>query len=466
MGGTPRRVFPPGTVISYSNYGFELAGEMVADLTGTPFAEYVERSIFRPLGMVHSSFVPPPDSVSDVARGYRYQGGKFQPVGQPVASVSPAGSATSTATDVAHFMIAHLEDGRYGETRVLSESAARLMHQRQISNHPRLPGMGLGFWEEFKNGQRALQHGGDLEGFQSRLYLLPDKNVGLFVAINTASRELPLDVTNQFMDRFYPAPKPPAASAPAPKDSLPRYVGSYLWTRCPRSTIGKVAASSFEIKVTSEAAGTLTLTYPFVFPWGKIDYTEVEPLLFRPFPGSINTDEIGFREGHRGRITFLFEGPLAFERLRWWETTPIQRASGASLLGIFLLAFLGLAGHYVLRRRRKLPPISTSPLARAARVLVWIVSLLNLGFVAGATATIAVVGPYGLGSGVPTPIKWLLVIPLVTAILSAALLGLNVLAWKRSWWTPATRLLHSIYTLVALAFVAYLNYWNLLGFRY
>jgi len=466
MGGTPHRVFPPRAVISYANYGFELAGQMVADLTGTPFTEYVEKNILQPLEMTHSSFVPPPYLAPHVALGYTFQGGKFQPVGQPMGGVSPAGSLTSTATDMAHFMIAHVQNGRYGETRILSENAARMMRQRQISNHPKLPGMGLGFWEEFKNGQRALHHGGDLLGFQSRLYLLPHKNLGLFVAINTASRQLPLDLTNQFMDRFYPAKELLLASAPARRDSLARYAGGYLWTRCPRSTIGKVAASSFEIRVTPDANGTLTLTYPFVFPWGQIHYTEVEPLLFQPYPGSANPDEIGFREDSQGRITFLFQGPLAFERLRWRETTPVQLELGATLLRIFLLACLGLAGRYIFRRWRRLPSTSTSPPARAAKRLVWIVGLLNLCFVAGTAVTFAAVGPYGLGHGVPTPIKRLLVITLVTAVLSAALFVLDVLPWKNAWWSLPTRLLHSVYTVAALGFVAYLNYWNLLGFRY
>jgi CubicO group peptidase (beta-lactamase class C family) len=466
MGGTPHRVFPAGAVISYTNYGFELAGDIVADVSGTPFAEYVEKNILQPLEMTHSSFVPPPDGAPDVARGYTFEGGRFIPVGRPMAEVTPAGSLTSTATDMAHFMIVHLQDGRYDATRILSENAARLMHERQISNHPKLPGMGLGFWEEFKNGQRALQHGGDLLGFQSRLYILPDKNVGLFVGINTSSRELPLDLTNQFMDRFYPAPESPMTSAPTPKESLVRYAGHYLWTRCPRSTIGKVAASSFEIKVMPEENGTLTLTFPFVFPWGKIHYTEVEPLLFRPFPGSMNTDEIGFREDSRGRITFLFQGPLAFAKLRWWQTTPVQLGLGATLLGVFLLACLGLAAHHLFRRLRKVPSTSTSPLARAAKNLVWVVGLLSLGFVAGTALTFAVVGPYGLGGGVPRPIRWLLVIPLVTAVLAAALFVLDVLAWKNAWWSLPARLLHSVYALSTLGFVAYLNYWNLLGFHY
>ena len=46
----------------------------------------------------------------------------------------------TTATDMAHFMIAHLQDGRYEGVRILNETSAREMHRRQFSHHPRLTG--------------------------------------------------------------------------------------------------------------------------------------------------------------------------------------------------------------------------------------------------------------------------------------------------------------------------------------
>jgi hypothetical protein len=58
------------------------------------------------------------------------------------------------------------------------------------------------------------------------------------------------------------------------------------------------------------------------------------------------------------------------------------------------------------------------------------------------------------------------VIPLATTALAVLLLVFNILAWKNLWWSFWLRLMHSVYALAAVASVAYLNYWNLLGFRY
>ncbi|SPF42457.1 Beta-lactamase [Candidatus Sulfotelmatobacter kueseliae] len=465
MGGTPRRVFPPGEVISYTNYGFDVAGEMVADVSGVQFADYVEKNIFQPLAMSHSTFVPPPASTTDVARGYGFDDGKFEPAETPIEGVVPSGSLVTTATDMAHFMIAHLQNGRYGEARILSEKAAAMMHQRQISNHPRLPGMGLGFFEAYTNGLRALEHSGDLPGFQSFLLLLPEKNVGLFVALNAGSYELPEQLKAQFMDHYYPA-SPVPVMPPTTLESQSRYAGSYLYTRTPRSTIGKIAAFFLQVRVTPGADGSLTVTYPELFPWGQLHATELEPLLFRPASGSANLDDVGFRADPQGNITFLFQGEFAYEKLRWWQTAKVQLTLLAILLAVFFIACVGLSGHHLFRRWRKLPSAGTSPLARNAVRLVWIVSLLNLVFVIGTVATLNAAGPAGLGDKAPAPIQWLLVIPLVTTAGVALLTVLNILAWKKAWWSFWPRFLHSVFALAALAFVAYLNYWNLLGFRY
>jgi CubicO group peptidase (beta-lactamase class C family) len=465
MGGTPRRVFPPGEVISYTNDGLDVAGELVADVSGIPFADYIDKNIFQPLAMNHSSFIPPPDSATDVARGYDFDEGKFEPAEHPLERVIPSGSLVTTAADMAHFMIAHLQNGQYNDARILSEKAAALMHQRQISNHPKLPGMGLGFFEAYKNGLRALEHSGDLPGFHSNLFLLPEKNVGLFVALNAGSYQLPETLKTEFMNHYYPAS--PARVTPAnTQESLSRYAGSYLYTRTPCSTIGKIAAFFLQVQVTTATNGGLTITYPELFPWGQLHATELEPLLFRPAAGSANMDDVGFRADKQGNITFLFQGEFAYARLRWWQAASVQLALGTVLLAVFLVVCLGLSGHYIHRRWRKIPAASSSSLARNAVRVVWIVALLNLVFVIGTVATLNAAGPEGLGDKVPTPIQWLLVLPLVTTVLTVSLLVLNILAWKKAWWSFWSRLLHLFYALAALAFVAYLNYWNLLGFRY
>ena len=57
-------------------------------------------------------------------------------------------------------MIAHLQEGRYGDARILEEDTAQEMHRQHFANDPRLPGFAYGFMEHLQNDRRALWHTG------------------------------------------------------------------------------------------------------------------------------------------------------------------------------------------------------------------------------------------------------------------------------------------------------------------
>ena len=139
LSGKPRRVLPPGTIISYSNHGIDLAGEIVASVSGEPFAEYIERHVFAPLGMTRSSFRPQ-IGASDAPVGWRYSGDTY--VAQPwnFERPIPSGSLSSSTSDIAAFMIAHLQNGAYRDQSLLRADTAENMRRRHASNHPHLPG--------------------------------------------------------------------------------------------------------------------------------------------------------------------------------------------------------------------------------------------------------------------------------------------------------------------------------------
>jgi len=99
-------------------------------------------------------------------------------------SALPAGSMSSTAEGMAKFMIAHLQNGRYGEQRILQESTALEMHRQQFTHHPMQDGMTYGFIEQSINGRRVINHGGNTFLFATGCYLLLEENVGLFVSYN------------------------------------------------------------------------------------------------------------------------------------------------------------------------------------------------------------------------------------------------------------------------------------------
>src|SRR3546814_15041908 len=113
----PRPLWPAGTEVSYSNYGAALAGYIVERVSGEPFADYVERHIFAPLGMGSTTFREPlPAALAPrMANGYRVENGRF--VAEPfelLSKIMPAVSGTSGEPDMTRFMMAMQNGGASG----------------------------------------------------------------------------------------------------------------------------------------------------------------------------------------------------------------------------------------------------------------------------------------------------------------------------------------------------------------
>ena len=137
----PTRVFPPGEVPAYSNYGAALAGYIVQRVSGEPFAQYVERHIFQPLHMTHSTFTEPLPKIfaADMSDGYDVA--SKEPKLFELDPQRPAGGLSASGDDMAHFMIAHLANGTYDGTRILTPETAIKMHTTAYQHTPGIPGM-------------------------------------------------------------------------------------------------------------------------------------------------------------------------------------------------------------------------------------------------------------------------------------------------------------------------------------
>ena len=167
----PERVFAPGTTPAYSNYGASLAGYIVQRVSGEPFDDYVEKHIFVPLDMQHSTFRQPlpADLAPLMSKGYLLASDK--PHGFEMVGPAPAGSLSSPGEDMAHFMIAHLQNGEYNGNRILSAETAEKMHNSPLTLLPPLNRMELGFFETNINGREVIAHLGDTEWFHTSLHL-------------------------------------------------------------------------------------------------------------------------------------------------------------------------------------------------------------------------------------------------------------------------------------------------------
>lgn len=456
----PARVRPPGELAAYSNHGISLAGYIVEKVSGMPFEDYIEENIYTPLDMHHSTFSQPLplELAPDMAVGYTYENGVYRAEEFEYIQIYPAGSMSATATDMAKFMIAHLQDGRYGNTRILNETTAKEMHRQQFTHDSRINGMCYGFGEQNLNNQLIIEHGGDTIYFHSLLMLLPEQDVGLFVSFNslggaTARKEL----KKAFLNRYYPAPDSPEPLPPSDfQQRVKRFTGSYKLTRSPYTTYEKVSS--------------LTGGYPHVSAtndsllFGGKQYVEVEDLFFRELGGQ---QTLVFREDSQDRITHMFGfiPAVAFVKLSWYETPVFHY----TVLGISMALFLSALVAWpigALRNRLKAKKKADIPRSRQARWVAGVMSALYVLFLAGIWVIVLSVGESTIIYGYSPLLPFVLLLPLVAAVLTIAALCFTVLAWKNRYWGVAGRVHYTLVMVAALGFIWFLNYWNLLGFRF
>jgi hypothetical protein len=258
-------MYPPGEVPSYSNYGAALAGYIVQRVSGEPFEQYIARHIFRPLAMNHSTFVQPLPKPfeTDMSKGYVRASGQPKPF--ELISMSAAGGLSATADDLTRFMMAHLNNGSYDGAQILKPETARLMHKTALQLVPGVPGMALGFWHEDRNGHDIIGHGGDTQWFHSDMHLILDRNVGLFISLNSAGNEsLVTSVRREFfdgiMDRYFPAASATNAPAlPSAKADAEKIAGLYYLSRRSDSNFAVIASLAQQLPLRANADGTVSV---------------------------------------------------------------------------------------------------------------------------------------------------------------------------------------------------------------
>jgi CubicO group peptidase (beta-lactamase class C family) len=170
---------PMGT-FGYSNANYDTLGVLVQTVSGQSYENYVKHHIFAPLTM-QTSFVSQEEArLHGMASGYRWWFGVPVPVILPYNRASlPSGYIISSAEDMAHFLIAQMNGGRYGDVSVLSSDGIALMHTELVKG---TYGMG---WESVQiNGRTLLNHDGGTANFQASMFFDPKFRVGVFLAAN------------------------------------------------------------------------------------------------------------------------------------------------------------------------------------------------------------------------------------------------------------------------------------------
>ena len=453
----PRRLNKPGVYSSYSNYATALAGLIVENVSGTPFNDYIKANIFDPLGMASSSFHEPlPENlIANMAEAQERKAGIYatKPF-EIIANFAPAGSLSSTATDMASFMLAHLNGGRLGGGQILKPETTALMHTRLFSHDPRMSGMAHGFYEQFVNGHRLIGHGGDTFSFHSNLMLDEAENLGIFVSyMGAQGSKARGELIQEFYDKYYPVPLVAITPSEGSKERVKKYAGRYSFWRHNESTIEKAGGIAGAINVVATADGTLLLAFG-----GGRQFVEIGKNLFRQVDG---TARIAFGEDENGNIQDLFLDAAPF------MAASRAPAAASPLFGLLLpgFSFLMFLTVWVgwLYRRKEFKTMTGGE--RTAIRLSLGTSGLNLFFLVMMGMVLAVYQAE-LFSEIPFMFKAALLFPNLAAIAGLATAWFAVKAWREGYWRRGRRI-H--FTLVAFAsvFMAWFYfYWNFLGFNY
>src|SRR6201996_9584813 len=206
----PERVFPAGSTPAYSNYGASLAGYIVQRVSGETFDDYMDKHIFAPLDMKYSTFRQPLPANLEPLMSKGYSQASLPPKPFEIVGPAPAGSLSSPGEDMAHFMIAHLQNGEYHGNRILKAETAEMMHNSPLTILPPLNRMELGFFETNLNGREVIAHLGDTQCFHTSLHLFLKEGVGFYVSFNSPGKAgavggLRGALFEDFADRYFPA---------------------------------------------------------------------------------------------------------------------------------------------------------------------------------------------------------------------------------------------------------------------
>lgn len=437
----PARVYAPGAVMAYSNYGTALAGYIVERVAGQPFETYLTEHLLQPLGMTHSFVgnVVPPALAADITQGYQRQNGAFVGADFEYAAAAPTAPLRTTATDISRFLAAHLGKGCVGGACILRPESVADMHATHFTHPLQTDGMAYGFMATTINGQRVLWHLGGSPHFVTMLALVPAQELGVVVAYNTPPADDGRAMLFRLMDEFFPATRtaPPAAPLPGAADRAARFNGAYAPARSNHTTAQKLVRYLETAPIALEA-GRLTFN-----GWR---FVETEPGVLQQVDGD---RRLTFHEDERGQRWF-FVGVLAYFQVPWYATIWVVLAGGVG----YALVLGSLVVSRALRRQQSTAP-SWRVIVLAAGLGLF--SLGLFGWLAAALLAYADTLVYPQATvDLIARLCWL------AAAWTLAVVGCAVAAWTRRAWNVGWRLHYSLAAGFAVLFLWFVWQINLL----
>jgi CubicO group peptidase (beta-lactamase class C family) len=477
-------MWPAGQQFLYTNAAYDVLGLVVEDVSGHPFAEYMSESILNPLAMTHSTFEQASSLASDATATYRYSGGQLAIVPDGLLLNTPAAGLRSTAADMAHFMLAELQDGQYRDARILQPATLEDMRRQRFIYEPDQPGATFGFREAYSprtnDGfreesarNRVLWHsGGGPNSPTSYIQLQPDRQFGLFIAFNSDEFRFLDQFLREFNDHYDPVDSLSNVGSTAQasvEQEVSRFTGTYRLSDYSRQTISKLLLLQEEdLPEVVTSSGSIGIRWLPDAPDAPEPLVQLDNRVFASRNGQFR---FTFLQDDSKTVTGMVWGNLfVLEKVPWYQTGAFQRG----LFAIFLLASLAGAMCWpvsaLVARLRKRERVTPRPPAKLVSLLAALDLSLHGAFTSFFLLALLWLLPRAfdldLQFGMPPAMAGVLALPVLIVALSAGLVVFEVAVLRTPAWSRLARIAYGLYTVHAMAFIPFLVYWNLLGQRW
>jgi len=196
----------PGSSFEYADINYCLLGALIERVTGTTFEEYMQQSIFDPLGMENTTLYPDKAAALGRADGHQPLYGRIVTRNMPVyRSALPAGWVMSCAEDMAEWLIVHLNNGLNAEGQVFPEDCIQAAHTTAVlfEENGQEMGYGMGWFINDSNDTQLIWHGGDTPTFTADMVLLPEYDAGVVVLVNSQACTIGHSIAPGVINRIF-----------------------------------------------------------------------------------------------------------------------------------------------------------------------------------------------------------------------------------------------------------------------
>jgi CubicO group peptidase (beta-lactamase class C family) len=471
----PKRVREPGLVSSYSNYGAALAGQAAAWTSGKPYERLIEDEILGPARLSHTTFrephpvkagLPAPmpaDLVPDISDAFKWTGAGFQKRGfEYIEQIAPAGAASSTAGDMARYMLLLLGNGSLDGVQVYGPQAAQAFRTPIRPTPPNVNGWAHGFViESLPGGHTGYGHDGGTLSFFSNMVVVPGLNLGIFISTNTESGGVLAEgLASNILKQFYAKPQIfPRPGSPELANQAQTFDGYYLSTRRPYSGLEgfvmHVARAGLNVHVTPQGVLMVGAAGAYV-PEGQVDEGR--------FIGVPDDSRLAFLFKDGRAIAFMPDsGSVLYERVSSWKKP--------STLGLFgaltALAAIATLGGLLVRNRRDVRESliqARASLVQNIQAGLWLAAMVLFGlFVMKATSDTAWVMYNWPGA--------LIILASACALVASGLTLVTLIALPAIWsggrrvdsWTYLRKFAFTATVAIYLVFAGMLATWGALS---